>query len=132
MLAGIVGLAAILYAIYSHADRLQLYLSLLLIMLSGLMGTFSSVDVFFFYFFHEFALIPSFIMIMIWGGLARYAIALEMTIYLTLGALLSLIGLIALYQQSGADTFSMIALREALVQKPLLKRFNQIFLRFCL
>ena len=121
MLAGIVGLAAILYAIYSHADRLQLYLSLLLVMLSGLMGTFSSVDVFFFYFFHEFALIPSFIMIMIWGGLARYAIALEMTIYLTLGALLSLIGLIALYQQSGADAFSMIALREALVQKPLIE-----------
>ena len=119
ILAGTVGLAAIFYALHSHADRIQLYLSLLLIMLSGLMGTFASIDLFFFYFFHEFALIPSFIMIMIWGGVARYAIALEMTIYLTLGALLSLIGLIALYQQSGADSFSMLALSNALAERPL-------------
>ena len=121
LLAATVGLAAVWYAIYSQADRLKIYLSLLLIMLSGLMGTFASVDLFFFYFFHEFALIPSFIMIMIWGGVARYAIAIEMTIYLTLGALLSLIGLIALYQQSGADAFSMIALREALSEKPIME-----------
>ena len=119
ILAGTVGLAAVFYALHSHADRIQLYLSLLLIMLSGLMGTFASIDLFFFYFFHEFALIPSFIMIMIWGGVARYAIALEMTIYLTLGALLSLVGLIALYQQSGADSFSMLALSNALAERPL-------------
>ena len=36
-------------------------------MQGGLMGTFASIDIFFFYFFHEFALIPTFIMIGIWG-----------------------------------------------------------------
>jgi NADH-quinone oxidoreductase subunit M len=36
---------------------------LLLVMQAGLMGTFASVDVFFFYFFHELALIPTFIMV---------------------------------------------------------------------
>ena len=34
----------------------------LLIMQGGLMGVFASIDVFFFYFFHELALIPTFIM----------------------------------------------------------------------
>lgn len=119
ILSATVGLSAIVYALFSNAERLNLYVGLLFIMFSGLMGTFASVDLFFFYFFHEFALIPTFIMIMIWGGVARHAVALEMTIYLTLGALLSLIGLIALYQQSGAEAFNMIALKDALLEQPI-------------
>ncbi|MGJ8651778.1 MAG: complex I subunit 4 family protein [Opitutaceae bacterium] len=119
MLAGVVGLAAGLYAMNSKAERLHLYLALLLFMLSGLMGTFASVDVFFFYFFHEFALIPTFIMIGIWGGAGRRGAAIEMTIYLTVGALLSLLGLIALYVTSGAESFSLLELRNHLASQPL-------------
>ncbi|MEM7791507.1 MAG: NADH-quinone oxidoreductase subunit M, partial [Verrucomicrobiota bacterium] len=119
LLAGIVGLAAGLYAMYSKADRLHGYLALMLIMQSGLMGTFASIDVFFFYFFHEFALIPTFIMIGIWGGVERRGAALEMTIYLTLGALLSLLGLIALYIKTGAGSFSLPVLRDYLSAQPL-------------
>ncbi len=119
MLAGVVGFAAGMYAMFSKAERPHLYLALLLFMLGGLMGTFASVDIFFFYFFHEFALIPTFIMIGVWGGAGKRGAAIEMTIYLTLGALLSLLGLIALYVQSGADSFSLIALREYLAGQPI-------------
>ena len=119
LLAGVVGLAAGLYALHSKAERPHLYLGLLLIMQAGLMGTFASIDIFFFYFFHEFALIPTFIMIGIWGGAGRRAAAMEMAVYLTLGALLSLIGLIALYANSGAESFSLAALREHLAGQPL-------------
>ena len=119
LLAGVVGFAAGLYAMYSNAERPHLYLALLLFMLGGLMGTFASVDIFFFYFFHEFALIPTFIMIGVWGGAGKRGAAIEMTIYLTLGALLSLLGLIALYVQSGADSFSLIALRDHLASQPI-------------
>ncbi len=118
LLSGVVGFAAGLFAMQSKAERPHLYLALLLFMLGGLMGTFASVDVFFFYFFHEFALIPTFIMIGVWGGAGRRAAAIEMTVYLTLGALLSLLGLIALYLQSGAETFSLPALREYLLAQP--------------
>ena len=52
ILAGVVGLAAGLYAMNSKADRLSQYLLLLLVMQAGLMGVFASVDIFFFYFFH--------------------------------------------------------------------------------
>lgn len=128
LLSAVVGLAAGLYAMYSQAERLNLYLALLLIMLGGLMGTFASVDIFFFYFFHEFALIPTFIMIGLWGGAGRRAAAIEMTIYLTLGALLSLLGLIALYVQSGSDSFSLIELRNYLASAPLSETVqNNIF-----
>ena len=67
-MAGIVGFAAGLAAIGSGAERIKLYLALLCFMQSGLMGLFASVDLFFYYLFHEFALIPTFIMIGLWGG----------------------------------------------------------------
>ncbi len=114
ILAAFVGLGAGLYAILTHSERLREYLMLLLFMHAGLMGIFASIDIFFFYFFHELALIPTFIMIGIWGGRERRYAAMKMTIYLTLGAMLSLLGLIALYVQSGADTFSLIDLRAAI------------------
>lgn len=119
VLAGLVGFAAGLYAIQSQAERLKIYLMLLLIMQGGLMGVFSSVDVFFFYFFHELALIPTFIMVGVWGGRDRGYAAMKMTIYLTLGAMLSLLGLIALYAKSNAASFDLIALRETLAAQPL-------------
>ena len=119
VLAGLVGFAAGLYAIRSGAERLNLYLTLLLVMQGGLMGVFASVDVFYFYFFHELALIPTFIMVGIWGGRGRNYAAMKMTIYLTLGAMLSLIGLIAIYAKSGVETFDLITLRHELLANPL-------------
>ena len=36
-------------------------------MTGGILGAFASLDLFFFYFFHELALVPTFIMIGMWG-----------------------------------------------------------------
>jgi NADH-quinone oxidoreductase subunit M len=119
LLAAIVGLAAGLYALRSGAERLKLYLLLLLIMHGGLLGVFASVDIFFFYFFHELALIPTFIMVGIWGGRDRNYAAMKLTIYLTAGAMLSLLGLIALYVKSGANSFDLIDLKDAVAAMPL-------------
>ncbi|HWA25647.1 MAG TPA: NADH-quinone oxidoreductase subunit M [Lacunisphaera sp.] len=113
LLAAIVGIAAGLYALRSQAERLKTYLVLLLIMHGGLLGVFASVDIFFFYFFHELALIPTFIMVGIWGGRDRNYAAMKMTIYLTVGAMLSLLGLIAIYVKSDANTFDLIELKRA-------------------
>ncbi len=127
-LAGMVGLAAGIQALHSDAANRQIYLSLLLVMQAGLMGTFASVDIFFFYFFHELALIPTFIMIGIWGGFGRRSAAIEMTIYLTLGAMLSLLGLILIYAASGIDSFNLIAIREYIASQPLSESVaNNIF-----
>jgi NADH-quinone oxidoreductase subunit M len=87
---------------------------LLLIMHGGLLGVFASVDIFYFYFFHELALIPTFIMVGIWGGRDRNYAAMKLTIYLTAGAMLSLLGLIALYVKSGANSFDLIELKDAI------------------
>ncbi|HLX71067.1 MAG TPA: proton-conducting transporter membrane subunit, partial [Verrucomicrobiae bacterium] len=75
---------------------------LLLVMAGGILGAFASLDMFFFYFFHELALVPTFIMIGLWGrGERKNYATFQITLYLSLGALIALIGLIALYTQSG-------------------------------
>jgi NADH-quinone oxidoreductase subunit M len=114
VLAGLVGLAAGLYALQSKAERMKTYLLLLLVMQAGLMGTFASVNVFYFYFFHELALIATFIVIGVWGGRDRNYAAMMMTVYLTLGAMLSLLGLVAIYVKSGAGSFDITVLRDTL------------------
>jgi NADH-quinone oxidoreductase subunit M len=118
-LAATVGLAAGIYALRSGAERLKVYLTLLLVMQAGLLGTFASIDIFFFYFFHELALIPTFIMVGIWGGRDRNYAAMKMTIYLTAGAMLSLLGLIAIYTKSGAESFDLLTLKAELTAHPL-------------
>ena len=118
-MAGVVGLAAGLVAIHSGTERLRLYLALLSLMQAGLMGLFASVDLFFYFLFHEFALVPTFLMIGLWGGRDRRGIALELTIYLTLGALISLGGLVALNVLVDADKFDFPSLSAALIEQGL-------------
>jgi len=93
---------------------------LLLVMTGGILGAFASLDLFFLYCFHEFALIPTFIMIGVWGrGDRKNYATFKMTLYLSIGALIALIGLIALYLQSGADTFDLEELTRHVQQQPL-------------
>jgi len=119
VMAAVVGFAAGLYAIGTERERQPAFLSLLLVMQGGLLGLFASVALFYFYFFHELALIPTFLMIGIWGGRSRRIAAIEMTIYLTVGAMLVLAGLIALYAESGAQSFDFVAVREAVAREGL-------------
>src|ERR1043165_8734593 len=73
---------------------------LLLVMTGGIMGAFASLDLFFFYFFHELALVPTFIMIGVWGrGENKNYATFNITLYLSVGALIALAGLIMLYLQ---------------------------------
>ena len=65
---------------------------------AGALGAFISFDLFFFYAFHELALIPTFLLIGIWGhGENRVAAAWKITIYLAVGSFILLLGLIGLY-----------------------------------
>ena len=76
----------------------QLFYVCLLFVASGAIGAFASLDLFFFYAFHELALIPTFLLIGIWGSGNRFAAAWKVTIYLGLGSFILLLGLILLYR----------------------------------
>ncbi len=89
--------------------REGLYYVCLLFISAGVIGAFSSLDVLFLYSFHELALIPTFILIGVWGSGDRQAAAWKATIYLGLGSFVLLIGILALYLSipSGSRTFDL-------------------------
>ncbi|MFO1461719.1 MAG: NADH-quinone oxidoreductase subunit M [Verrucomicrobiota bacterium] len=93
---------------------------LLLVISGGVLGSLISLDLFFLYFFNELALVPTFLMIGIWGrGADRSAIAFQITLYLSLGALVALVGLVGLYALSGANTLDVVTLTAWLKTHPL-------------
>ena len=93
---------------------------LLLVMTGGILGAFASLDLFFFYAFHELALVPTFIMIGVWGrGERRNYATFKITIYLSVGALITLVGLIALYLEAGANSFDIRVLTAHVQANPL-------------
>jgi len=111
LLTSIVALAAVWVA--PRPEKLErsprLYYACLLFIVAGATGAFASLDLFFFYAFHELALIPTFLLIGIWGTGDRVAAAWKITIYLALGSFILLIGLIGLYLNIPAEirTFSI-------------------------
>src|SRR5664279_2977762 len=101
-------------------EREKEFYILLLVMSGGILGAFASLDLFFFYFLHELALVPTFIMIGVWGrGERKNYATFQITLYLSIGALIALVGLIALYLQSGAGTFDIPALAKHVRDNPL-------------
>jgi NADH-quinone oxidoreductase subunit M len=70
-------------------------------MLGGTLGVFGTNNIIGFYFFHEFALIPTFVLTLFWGGEGRRSAAMQMAIYLTVGAMLSLAGIVIAMQTVG-------------------------------
>ena len=114
LLATIVTLAAVWFtgtiAKYENA-----FYACLLFISGGAIGAFASIDLFFFYAFHELALIPTFLLIGIWGSGNRVAAAWKITIYLAIGSFILLLGLILLYQSFPvtARSFDIRALNAA-------------------
>jgi NADH-quinone oxidoreductase subunit M len=117
LLAAIVTVAAVWFT-----DKIDNYenafYACLLFISGGALGAFASLDLFFFYAFHELALIPTFFLIGIGGSDNRTAAAWKITIYLALGSFILLLGLIMLYQSVpvASRTFDIRALQEAASQ----------------
>jgi NADH-quinone oxidoreductase subunit M len=126
LMGAIVAFAAACCSFEIKSREKEFYI-LLLVMTGGILGAFASLDLFFFYFFHELALVPTFIMIGVWGrGERKNYATFQITLYLSVGALLALIGLIALYLQvpvelRAADKvgFSIPALTRHFAENPM-------------
>ncbi|TAE93328.1 MAG: hypothetical protein EAZ81_00330, partial [Verrucomicrobia bacterium] len=112
-LAVIVLLAAVLSG-QAPDGKEKLYYSSSLLIGAGAIGAFVSTDLFFFYAFHELALIPTFLMIGLLGRGNRKEIAWKITIYLGVGSLILLAGLMWLANVAGTfDITAMLAQQKA-------------------
>jgi len=105
----------------------EYYICLLLIGL-GALGAFLSVDLFYFFSFHEVALIPTFLLVGMWGHGDRSGAAWRMTVYLMLGSMVLLVGLIGLFLAlpESARSLDWRVLTETLRMNPLAPGLQQV------
>jgi NADH-quinone oxidoreductase subunit M len=105
LLSVIVTLAAVLSG-KAPEGREKLWYGSSLLISAGAIGAFAATDLFFFYAFHELALIPTFLMIGILGRGDRRDAAWKITIYLGFGSIVLLAGLVWLASVTG--TFNLV------------------------
>src|SRR6266508_2049028 len=80
------------------------FYALMLLLTSGMIGVFVSLDLFLFYVMWEVMLIPMYFIIGVWGGENRLYAAIKFFIYTFFGSLLMLVAILALVYLVGART----------------------------
>jgi NADH-quinone oxidoreductase subunit M len=76
------------------------YMAMLLLLQTGMMGTFAALDMFLFYVFWEVMLLPMYFLIGVWGGPRKEYAAIKFFLYTLAGSVLMLLAIIALYYTS--------------------------------
>src|SRR5437660_322187 len=89
------------------------FLLLILVLATGMNGTFSSLDLILFFVFFELVLLPMYFMIGVWGGPNRQYAAIKFFLFTLFGSALMILSFLALYFKGG-QTFDMIALRHTI------------------
>src|SRR5215468_3087550 len=105
-------------ASWSIHDRLKEYFIFMLLLETGMIGVFCSLDLFLFYVFWELMLVPMYFLIGVWGGERRIYAAIKFVLYTMIGSVLMLVAIIALYfmhgDATGTFTFSYPQIQSAL------------------
>ncbi|HKJ68954.1 MAG TPA: NADH-quinone oxidoreductase subunit M [bacterium] len=89
------------------------YFALFLLLDTGMMGVFVSLDFFLFYIFWEVMLLPMYFLIGIWGGPQREYAAIKFFLYTFAGSILMLLAMLALYFTQDPHTFNMLTLMQS-------------------
>lgn len=110
LLTGIVCVLAML-ASFSIEKYVRGYCMLYLLLETGMMGVFLSLDFFLFYVFWEVVLLPMYFLIGIWGGGRREYSAIKFFLYTLFGSVLILIAMLGFYFNSGTRTFDILELQ---------------------
>jgi len=108
LLSAIVSLMAIA-ASRKVTQQPGLYFALMLLLESGLFGTFTALNFFHWFLFWELSLIPAFFLIKLWGGEGRGPAATQFFVYTMVGSVALLLAFLALYVATGKMDFEVLA-----------------------
>jgi NADH-quinone oxidoreductase subunit M len=140
VLASSILLFAGIFISWHIKDRTKEFYIFLLILAAATIGVFMSLDLFFLYFFYEMSVIPMYLLLGVWGSHTKrylemtdpegmkqrdsvgfifnfaanskeYA-AMKLTLFLSAGAVVALLGILLIYKFSGLHTFDILVLRE--------------------
>jgi NADH-quinone oxidoreductase subunit M len=105
---------SILSSFGAITKNVKMYMFTFLLLETGMIGVFASLDLVLFYIFWEVMLIPMYLLIGVWGGPRRVYAAVKFILYTVVGSLLMLVGILYLYfhhyEATGVYTFDLLRL----------------------
>ena len=120
----------------SIRENLHSYYALLLVLTTGMLGVFMSLDLLFFFAMWELMLVPMYLIIGVWGGQRRLYASLKFFLYTMLGSMVMFVAIVYLALQNpdalGRPVFSYdyILAHSALSPTAALWLFGAFFLAF--
>jgi NADH-quinone oxidoreductase subunit M len=98
-----------LLASWKINEKTPLFFSMMLLLQSGLFGTFTALNFIHWFFFWELSLVPAFFLIKLWGGPNRGPAATQFFIYTMVGSVAMLLSFLAIYLATGTFDFLKLA-----------------------
>src|SRR5689334_4846220 len=117
LLTTMMGFIAVLSSWTAITERIKEYYIFLLVLQTGMLGAFMSLDFLLFFLFWEVMLVPMYFLIGIWGSANRLYSAIKFFLYTLVGSVVMLLGILALYfayhAQTGIYTFDVTQYQKA-------------------
>ncbi len=120
LLTGVVGVMGVIIS-WNIKDRPREFFAFFMLLVAGVFGVFTSLDLFLLVFFYELSIFPMYILIATWGSTRKEYAAMKLTLYLLIGSIVALIGILAVYfsadsiamgLQPGQHTFDLLLLQK--------------------
>lgn len=99
--------------------RVKDFFANMLFLVAGVFGVFMTTNLFFFFLFYEVAVIPMYLLIVIWGSTNKQYAAMKLTLYLLLGSALMFAGFLYMYSLPGAHTFDLLHIKQNVTFTPM-------------
>ena len=109
LLSMVITLLVVIYSLdhLPNPGKPKAFFSLLLVLQTGMAGTFIAQDLILFFVFFELVLLPMFFLIGVWGGEQRQYASIKFFLYTMFGSALMLVAFLALFFKTGAESFSI-------------------------
>jgi NADH-quinone oxidoreductase subunit M len=91
-------------------ERVKEFFAFMALLVTGVFGVFVSLDLFFFLFFYEVAVLPMYLLIAVWGSTRKEYGAMKLTLYLLAGTALVVPAALAIYWAAGLNSFDLVRL----------------------
>lgn len=114
LLSMLITLLVIIYTFddMPEAGNPKAFLMLMLVLQTGMAGTFIAQDLVLFFVFFEVVLLPMYFLIGVWGGEQRQYASLKFFLYTMFGSAFMLVAILALFFKSGGESFAFAYLAE--------------------
>jgi len=108
ILTGIVGFMGVLIS-WGIKDRPREFFAFFMFLVAGVYGVFMSLDLFLLLFFYELSIFPMYFLIANWGSTRKEYAAMKLTLYLLLGSIIALVGILAVYFSADPQAMGLAA-----------------------